>query len=58
MTYKEEMDRVCGMWIEKSTAPFTSQYHGEIFYFCAKECKEQFDQNPEHYMKGFEGRKP
>lgn len=56
MTYQKEMDRVCGMWIEKSTTPFTSQYHGETYYFCAKECKEQFDQNPEYYMKGFEGR--
>ncbi len=37
---------------------WTSQYHGESYYFCAKECKEQFDQNPEFYMKGFEGRKP
>lgn len=52
------MDRVCEMWIEKSTAPFTSQHHGQTYYFCAKECKEQFDQNPEYYMKGFEGRKP
>lgn len=47
-----------GCGCEKSTAPFTSQYHGESYYFCAKECKEQFDQNPEFYMKGFEGRKP
>lgn len=58
MTSKTEMDRVCGMWIEKSMAPFTSQYQGETYYFCAKACKEQFDQNPENYMKGFEGRKP
>jgi YHS domain-containing protein len=58
MKHDKEMDRVCGMWIEKSTAPFTSQYHGETYYFCAKECKERFDQNPEHYMKGFEGRNP
>lgn len=37
----------CGMWMEKSTTPVTSQYHGEIDYFCAKVCKEQFDQNQE-----------
>lgn len=32
MTSKTEMDRLCGMWIEKSTVPVTSQYHGETYY--------------------------
>jgi YHS domain-containing protein len=50
MTHKKEMDRVCLMWIEKGTASFTSQYHGDTCYFCSKECKEQFDQDPERYM--------
>jgi len=50
MTAKKEMDRVCLMWIEKGTASFTSQYHGDTCYFCSKECKEQFDQDPERYM--------
>lgn len=49
---------MCGMWIEKETASFTSLYQGEMYYFYAKKCKDQFDQNPEYYLKGFEDRKP
>lgn len=56
MTPKKEMDRVCGMWIETDKAEFTSVFHGEIYYFCTKECKEKFDQNPDYYMVGIEGR--
>ena len=56
MTSKKEMDRVCGMWIETEEPKFTSLYHGETYYFCAKGCQTKFDEDPEHYMKGFEGR--
>lgn len=58
MTQRKEMDRVCGMWIDMETARFRSTWQDETYYFCAKECKKRFDQNPEYYMKGFEGRKP
>jgi len=58
MKSTEELDRVCGMWIEKETVPFRSTWQGETYYFCSKPCKDQFDQDPERYMKGFEGRKP
>ena len=52
MTREKEMDRVCGMWIEIKGAQLTSVYKGETYYFCAKGCKEKFDQDPEYYMKG------
>ena len=57
MTQSKEMDRVCGMWVEMKDARFTSRYNGTTYYFCSQGCKEQFDQDPEQYMKGFEGRK-
>lgn len=57
MAATEELDRVCGMWIDKETAPFRSTWRGETYYFCSQPCKKQFDQDPERYMKGFEGRK-
>lgn len=57
MALTKELDRVCGMWIDKETAPFWSIWRDETYYFCSKSCKEQFDQHPERYMKGFEGRK-
>lgn len=56
MANQQEMDRVCGMWIEMKEAKFTSDYSGQKDYFCAKKCKDKFDQNPDLYMKGFEVR--
>jgi YHS domain-containing protein len=58
MTAKQEMDRVCGMWVEIQGAQLTSVYKGETYYFCSRGCKEQFDREPERFMVGFEGRKP
>ena len=55
MKATEELDRVCGMWIDKETAPFQSFFKGNTYYFCSKPCKEHFDQDPESYMKDFEG---
>ena len=58
MKQQKDMDRVCGMSIDIVTAPFRSTWQGEIYYFCSEPCKDQFDQVPERYMKGFEDRKP
>ena len=55
MKSTEELDRVCGMWIDKGSAPFQSLFKGETYYFCSKPCKEHFVQNPEMYVKGFAG---
>ncbi|MFB0565750.1 MAG: heavy metal translocating P-type ATPase [Candidatus Aminicenantaceae bacterium] len=43
-------DLVCGMEIEKDEAAAFSVYKGKEYYFCAKTCKEKFDQNPEKYI--------
>lgn len=40
------------MWVEIKKAEFTSIYKGETYYFCAKSCKESFDQDPDYYMRG------
>ena len=53
-----ELDRVCGIRIEKETALFHSTFKGETYYFCSKPCKDHFDHDPESYVKGFQGRNP
>lgn len=58
MTAKKEMDRVCGMWVEIQGAQLTSLYKGQMYYFCSQGCKAQFDQDPERFLVGFEGRRP
>jgi len=41
------IDPVCGMTIEEKDVFGTSSYKGTIYHFCSKECKEDFDKNPE-----------
>ncbi|RMI03504.1 MAG: heavy metal translocating P-type ATPase [Calditrichaeota bacterium] len=43
-------DPVCGMMIEESQAAAVSEYHGDLYYFCAQSCKKTFDANPEKYI--------
>ncbi len=44
-------DPVCGMSIDPATAHWSSDYQGTKYYFCAKGCKETFDENPANYIK-------
>ena len=44
-------DPVCGMDVDEKTAAATSVYQGKTYYFCAKRCKEEFDKNPNKYVK-------
>ena len=44
-------DPVCGMNVEESKAAATSTYGSQTYYFCAKVCKENFDKDPEKYLK-------
>jgi Cu+-exporting ATPase len=46
-------DLVCGMEVAEQQARMqglTSEYQGQTYYFCAKGCKTEFDQNPERYV--------
>ena len=42
-------DLVCGMEIDAATAAGTSEYEGQIYYFCGMGCKKAFDANPGEY---------
>lgn len=43
-------DPVCGMTIDETDAVATSTFDGRTYYFCSKDCKEEFDANPEDYV--------
>jgi Cu+-exporting ATPase len=45
------IDPVCKMTIEDKEAVATSKYKGTTYYFCSKPCKEDFDKNPEAFVK-------
>ncbi len=44
------IDPVCGMEVETETAIHTSEYKGTVYYFCAKGCKLDFEEQPDIYL--------
>ncbi len=46
------IDPVCNMEVEEATAQWTSEYKGNMYYFCAPGCKVSFDADPEKYLSG------
>jgi YHS domain-containing protein len=47
----KEIDPVCGMEVNPSTAKYKTLYKGKAYYFCSPACKEAFEKNPEYYLK-------
>ena len=45
------VDPVCKMTIEDKDAAAISVYKGTTYYFCSGPCKEDFDKDPESYLK-------
>jgi YHS domain-containing protein len=43
-------DPVCHMDVDEKTAQWTSEYHGQTYYFCAPSCKVSFDKDPDKYL--------
>ena len=46
----KEIDPVCKMKVSKDVQ-YKSEYNGKTYYFCALNCKQDFDKNPERYAK-------
>ena len=42
-------DPVCGMSIEEGDAVETIDHGGTTYYFCSKDCAEEFRNDPESY---------
>jgi YHS domain-containing protein len=45
-------DVVCGMQVEKTTAPAQTVHGGRAFYFCSDRCRDRFAANPGKYAAG------
>ena len=43
-------DPVCGMEMEEATAPASSAYEDNTYYFCSESCQEVFDVDPERFV--------
>ena len=44
-------DPVCGMLVDISTAT-TAVHDSHSYFFCSRECREKFEQDPARYLKG------
>ena len=44
------IDPVCGMEVEIEKAQHTTEYRGTTYYFCAKGCKLDFEDEPERIL--------
>jgi len=48
------IDPVCGMEVDESTTKEKGMHEGTTYYFCSKECKDEFEVSPEDYIGGEE----
>jgi Cu+-exporting ATPase len=49
-------DPVCGMELEESQAPATTEYEGRLYFFCSVACRAEFEANPELFAVEIEAR--
>ncbi len=47
----KQTDPVCGMQVEVEKTTPRSVHKGKTYYFCSKNCKEDFDKNPANYTE-------
>jgi putative ABC transport system ATP-binding protein len=48
------LDPVCGMSVDRDSAPARTEYEGQVYYFCANGCREEFLANPAKILDGME----
>jgi Cu+-exporting ATPase len=47
-----EVDPVCGMKVDPSTAAASWEYNGVTYYFCGRGCLLDFQEDPDAYLRG------
>jgi YHS domain-containing protein len=43
------IDVVCGMQVEKETAPSTAEFEDVLYFFCSEHCQIRFDRDPSRF---------
>jgi Cu+-exporting ATPase len=44
------IDPVCGMEVDDTTTKDKAAHEGETYFFCSKDCKDEFEASPEDYI--------
>lgn len=47
-------DPVCEMPIEAEESEYQKDYNEKTYYFCSELCKEEFENDPEKYLKNID----
>jgi YHS domain-containing protein len=45
------IDPVCNTTLEADEAPATATYDGKTYYFCSAACRNDFQEDPEAYLR-------
>jgi Cu+-exporting ATPase len=45
------IDPVCNMTVEQDEAAATSEFEGKTLYFCSVGCKNDFEADPQAYLR-------
>jgi Cu+-exporting ATPase len=48
------LNPVCGMSVDRDSSPARTEYEGQVYYFCANGCREEFLANPAKFLAGME----
>ncbi len=49
------LDPVCGMSVDRASAPAQAKVNGRTYYFCANGCREEFLAAPEKFLAALKG---
>ena len=52
---EQVIDPVCRMQIDPNQAAATSDYQGQTYYFCADDCRVQFEHEPQRFVQSRRG---
>ncbi len=44
------IDPVCGMEVDERATKDKAAHGGTTYYFCSKDCKDEFEASPEDYI--------
>lgn len=47
---KKIVDPVCGMTVVPGVKDIIANIDGEIYYFCAEDCRRSFERNPQKFL--------
>jgi YHS domain-containing protein len=48
------IDPVCGMEVDERNSKEKAMHEGTAYYFCSKDCRDEFQASPEDYVGGEE----